>query len=201
MNLRIPHNPPRPPFRACLPTGSPPPFVASGFSLMELLTVIGVFAILAALALPAWDAVTGMQLKAASDSLGDAISVARQIASSKGRETRIAFTRETENGNRIRAFQLVEVVRGPGGAVSTNRISRNARLPDSVVLNEDESPLLADWGGWQGLRFRPGGRPEGLFPTNNYLVLHPKTFAGQQPANYIVLQVNPVSGHVQKYQP
>jgi len=174
----------------------------TGFTLLEMLVTIAIIGILLALSQSGWKVISAMDLKNAGDSIADAVSIARQHASSKNSETRIAFFQTAEDGKTsIRSFQVLEAGRKPDGTPFQRGVTRKYRLPDSVILHGEESLLAADQGDWVGFAFKPGGRPQGLSQANNYLVLYPRTFAGEKPANYIVLQVNALTGRVQKYQP
>jgi len=180
----------------------PAPARAEAFTLVELLAVVATIAVLAALSLSGWRAVSGMQLKSAAEAISDAVSLAKQTSSATGRETRVAFFYEAEDGlNRIKGYQVQEVIVDSDGTPMVKGLTRKFRLPDSVVFDENNSPLLADKGDWSGFRFRPGGRPDRLSYSNNYLRIHPRSFPGPEPANYIFIQVNPLNGRVQQYQP
>lgn len=181
------------------------------FSLTELLVVMGVLVLLVALTVPAWNHIArGMTLAGAGDLLGDAIALARQESSAKNREIRVVFFREnTENAEEpppFRAFQVFEIAPSAEDGNATNAITRRTRLPDAVVIHEPESPLVSLVSSeteevWEGFRFRAGGRPRDIAADANYLTLHPAGFAGDEPANFMVIQVNPVTGRVRKFQP
>jgi len=174
----------------------PSPRPSSAFTLIELLVVVAMMGILLVLVIPAWNHISvGMTLTRASDSLGDAIVMARQEASSQGREVRIVFLNQGTNENR--GFQVMKITQNADGTTNSNAITRKIWLPDSVMLSETASPLLNVEADFKGFRFRGGGKPGSLSSTNNYLTLKPN----QTTNNFIVLQVNPLTGRVQKYQP
>lgn len=173
------------------------------FSLIELLVVITIVIIFLVLVVPSWNHISNsMSLSQAADRLSEGISLARWDAMTKGRESRILFSRED---GKLSSFRVLEVLQLADGTWSTNALTRTIRLPDSVAISDSGSPILTLSGIGEGFVFRVNGRPYSLagapLTTNSYLTLQPKNFSGSTPKNFIILQVNPVTGQIQSYQP
>lgn len=125
-------------------------FRPSGFSLIELIVVIGIIAIIAVFAVPAASTVIrGSQLTQASQILTDQLNLARQQALTKNRSIEVRFYRfgdaeqpgeeadKPETG-KFRAIQLYEVLE-TGTPVPLGKIQR---LPNTVVLNDGKLSTL-----------------------------------------------------------
>ncbi len=184
-------------------TSTPRPAKAeAAFTLAELLTVVAIITLLMTLSTAGWKVVSSMELTGAAESMSGAFSTARQHAVAHNRQTRVAFFREASEGkNPIRTYQVVEVVRKADGTDSVRGITQKFRLPESVMLDEENSPLVADQTTWEGVALRPNGQPRNPGIATGYLVLQPRRYAGDRPANYIVIQLNPLNGRTQLYQP
>lgn len=127
-------------------------FTPSGFSLIEMIVVVGIIAIIAVFAVPAASTIIrGSQLTQASQILTDQFNLARQQALTKNRSIEVRFYRfadseqpgeevdKPETG-KFRAIQVFEVLE-TGTPVPLGKIQR---LPNSVVFNDGELSTLID---------------------------------------------------------
>ncbi len=127
-------------------------FRPSGFSLIEMIVVVGIIAIIAVFAVPAASTVIrGSQLTQASQMLTDQLSLARQQALTKNRAIEVRFYRfgdpeqpgeeadKPETG-KFRAIQIFEVLES-GVAVPLGKIQR---LPSSIVINDGKLSTLVN---------------------------------------------------------
>lgn len=179
-----------------------PSHPSGAFTLIELLVVVAILAVLLSFSIGSWKVVASQEMRTGAESIAGAITTARQHAISHNRKTRLVFYRVgTGDDALVREYQVIELVRESSGNVTPKPISRKWRLPESVVIEEEDSPLIADHGGWEGLEFNGGGRPSGLTLVNGYLLLQPRNAPGSTTDNYIVLQVNALTGRVHLYQP
>lgn len=124
----------------------------SGFSLVEMIVVVGIIAVIAAFAVPAANTIIrGSQISQASQLVTDQISLARQMALTKNRSVEVRFYRyadseqpgediEKPETGKFRAIQLFEIQEN-GVAIAIGKITR---LPMSVVINDGKLTTLID---------------------------------------------------------
>lgn len=127
-------------------------FRPSGFSLIEMIVVVGIIAIIAVFAVPAASTVIrGSQLTQASQILTDQLNLARQQALTKNRSIEVRFYRfgdaeqpgeeaDKPDTGKFRAIQLFEVLES-GVPVPISKIQR---LPNTVVFNDGDLSTLID---------------------------------------------------------
>jgi len=114
----------------------------AGFSLLELLTVIAMFGILASFTMPAVSSVMrASDLRTGSQILSEQLGLARQMAIAKNRSVEMrlyqyAVSPETGNG-KFRALQTFEIQES-GAAVPLGRVYR---LPSSTLIDSGTSDL------------------------------------------------------------
>lgn len=113
----------------------------TGFSLLELLTVIAVISLLAALVMPAVSGVSrAYNLTAGTEAFLSQINLARQEAISRNRVVRFELVKAPRDGstNAYRAMRLIvlDEAAQPGSNAITNKVTW---LPQGVVVSEDAS--------------------------------------------------------------
>jgi len=188
----------------------------TGFSLIELLVVVAIVVILAAVTVPATSsALRGASLNQAGQLVSDQLSVARQEAVSKSQDVEVRFYRMT-NGlvSGWKGLRIVRIEQTPTGPV-TNPVGRFVSLPDSVMISESSSlsPLMMNATAqsenmgsrgqlsYRAFRFRPNGGLEVGVGSNNFVTLVNMQDIGASPANFYTIQINPLSGKATVYRP
>lgn len=186
----------------------------TGFSLIELLTVLAIITALSSLAAPAFNSIAmGSRLSLAGQIVRDQFALARQEAVTKNREVQVRIFELPDGGRGIQLWRADEDAAG----IALHPVGRISVLPQGVTINSDiaVSPLLSAGGisgqeqlpaygevNYTAFRFRPTGAADaGINPSNNYLTLQYAQAPGNPPGNYYTLQVNPVTGKLTTYRP
>jgi uncharacterized protein (TIGR02596 family) len=185
------------------------------FSLIELLVVVAIFGILAALAVPAFNAVAGAgKINRAGQVVADQLILAVQEATALNRDVEVRFIEFDDEGNLPLALQIWR-----SDASSMRPLHRVERLPEGTAISATNalSPLLAaastgrtNFGGslgerdFRAVRLRAGGSVATAVTTNNnfltVVALVDATNASLPP-NYFALRINPVTGRVSSLRP
>lgn len=101
-----------------------------GFSLLELLVVIGLIAILSTLVVAGTGAISSSQIGTSGLALRAAADLARQKAISSGKPVELRLYRTTSSTNGYSAFRIVQID-------GTNAIPlKMTRLPDGIVIRK-----------------------------------------------------------------
>lgn len=186
------------------------------FSLLELLVVMAILVGLLALGSVGISSVlSGSELQRAGGGLQDAVSRARQIATSRSESVELRFYEEEVEGTSVwNAFQLWAT---PPTGSAPIEITRYERLPARLVIDPTRSPLLMQGGvsgpsggespqrpnSYRGFRFRGDGSIQvPLDAAESYVtVIKQSELGGGLPSNFVVLQVMPQTGRAETFQP
>jgi uncharacterized protein (TIGR02596 family) len=190
-----------------------------GFSLVELLVVIAILAILLAVSLPSFRAVTGgYAVEQAGQEALQTLTMARDLALTKNRwtEVRVIKTPSAGGGEMYRTLQVWQ--RQDDGSFLP--ASRATHLPQAMAFSENAaiSPLLQPGStlsgsmklagadrSYRGILFRPDGAPDKNTLGSNAACL---TVVSERdletstlPPNFRSLSINPVTGEVRMFRP
>lgn len=133
-----------------LPPLKPSSWQSRAFTLIEMLTVIGIIALLVALVTPALiDVIRSTRLNSAGDGLVNRISLAQQSAISQGTEVELRFYRYMDDENERASeelFYAYQVVQVPivDGRVRPKALSDVYYIESGIILSSQAelSPLL-----------------------------------------------------------
>jgi len=173
----------------------------SAFSLIELLVVVAVIGILAALSLPAFNRIrAGKNLTTGSNMVLDQFAIARQTALSKNARVRwqLISVADPRNGDPA-GFRRIRLEIFDPAARQWKQDGRQIVLPLSITADPARSTIVTNQaeGATNDIVFLAGGRT-GLDPNAVYsLTLHD----GKNTNNYITVQLDPVSGRCRTFQP
>lgn len=206
---------------------SPP--ARRGFSLIELLTVVAIIALMAALVVPAISGISrSYQMTAAGHAVLNHLVQARQIAITRGYPVQVRFYKlpgymeaNSATPSTYRAMQtFIEgdpVVSGGTTTVPVSAISKPLFFNSPVEILAGQSSLLTlpattspqetlpGFGknyNYVSFRFKPSGQTD-LTATASGLTLALSTDVkgGTLPPNFRALEIDPVSGAVRDYAP
>ena len=193
--------------------------LARAFSLVELLVVIGIIALLSALAVPALNSVLqGGQLSQATTLSISTFSQAMQLATSDNKSVTVRLIAGS-GGGKYRYLQLL----GRKTDGSIRALDRLVKLPDTAQIATNPAltsffnrpvqtagtgdPALPDLGtGYRFVEFqiRPNGRL-GLDVEKKWFIT---LFAEREdparlspPANFVTIQIDPVNGGITFFRP
>jgi uncharacterized protein (TIGR02596 family) len=189
------------------------------FSLIELLVVVAIIATLSVLAVPAITSVaSGTSLARGGQLVADQFALARQEATGKNREVQVRFVWKD---GAVSGWRGVQLWAPSANDVTDYRpVGRIAWLPEGTLVSgvAAMSPLIGsptipetngDFPGrgptkYCGFRFRPGGGTDLNFnSSSNFVTVVQDRDASvaTAPANYAVIQVDPVNGRTRTYRP
>ena len=192
----------------------------NGFSLVEMLVVIGIIALMTTLVVPAISAAKSTQLQVDAQSIVAELDLARQLAASlnKNHEVRILKFIDPANGSTQSCFQGMQIYSVEPDN-TRNAAGRLKRFGSGIAANETTqlSPALASPTSAPASSTLPGGisysysvigfRPDGsttLAAGANWLTLQDVTANVTRttfPPNYVTIEIEPVIGSVRAYRP
>lgn len=192
---------------------------AFGFSLLELLVVMAVIGLLAAMTVPALSSITrGAAIARAGSAMLEQMLLARQLATSKGRVAEVRFFQIPSGAGSGPAYRAMQVCLLDERGTTNNASSATplVRLPDGVAIHTGAtySPLLSSQPAstttlpgvgscsYKYIRFRPNGSAD-LPGSNTFVtaVLESDLATTNTPANYACVNIQPVTGHPSLYRP
>jgi uncharacterized protein (TIGR02596 family) len=188
----------------------------SAFSLIELLLVIAILALLAAVTLPAVGSITQANaIGRAGQTLGDVMILARQEAVAKSRDVEVRIIDVPDP--MWPGYRAVQLWISDEAGTTNTPLGKIQKLPEAVVIASNVlSPLLAadtsvsgttNFGAlgscaYKGFRVRSSGSlPPAITTSNNFLTIQLARDTEIPPKNFYAVRVNPITGRVSIHRP
>lgn len=186
-----------------------------GFSLLELLVVIGIIALASVLVVGSVSGIGAARLSGAAQSVVGEIDLARQLAASANRPHEVRFWKYQQSGTSDRLYRAMQIfkINPDGTAIAAGRLKP---FGDGLALNETEaaSSLIGraattatmphDAGAsYVGMRFFPSGETD-LNRSNRWFITLQETktpVANPPPSNRATIEVEPVLGSPRLFRP
>ena len=192
-----------------------------GFSLVEMLTVIAIIGLLAAIVVPAVSTMLeASKLNNAINQIADQITMARQIALAQSRRVEVRFYKLATSSEPTAAYRAIGtyLISETGSAtpvVKVQEITSPIVISDNAAQNTVFRSSPVSYSGTEDLprsantpyfkfSFLPNGRTDFGAGDNPFLTLFNArrvASAGTLPPNYAVLQVDAMTGNVRIFRP
>jgi uncharacterized protein (TIGR02596 family) len=197
-----------------------PPCTArkSAFSLVELLVVVAIVGIMAAIAVPAFSSISAASgITRAGQLVGDQIILARQEATTRNRDVEVRFINMTNGASSgymalqlwlidetgTNKLPLSKIIKLPEGTIISSEPSLSRLLTEDNTDTSGSTNFGAATCSYKGFRIRANGSPSSFITANNNFltVVLARETNQTPPANYYSLSVNPITSKVKIYRP
>lgn len=196
-----------------------PDHLAGGFSLIEMLMVVGIMAILLVISVPAFSSLmSSNNLAQGGQILADQINLARQMASAKNQA--IEFRLIRLGGVSAKGYHAVQLWGSDTTGVS-RPLSRLILFPQNILVSENKTALstaleyssegtmpagagAAGDAPYAAFQIRPSGVVTPPMPMDDFyftVVSARHAEAATLPDNYVTVQINPQTGTALIYRP
>lgn len=200
------------------------------FSLIELLVVVTIISLLAVVSLPSYQKINrGHRLTVSAQTVADQLNLARQVAEARNRPVEVRLYKlpdfnqpTTGSPTTYRAVQIFLL-----DSSSTNAITKAAYLQQPIAISTTEAntslmddtdlpeqqpgttaPKLAGFNTnyrYRSFLFMPDGRTDLAVGKSWYITFYsqqePTTGSNNLPANFVTIQIDPQTGHLQQFRP
>lgn len=184
-----------------------------GFSLLELLIVIGIMGLLAAVAIPAISGTQGaMQLTKAASLVQDHLQLARQLAITRNKPVllNLCFGEDEMGSSSLNTLVLTcydkdgrpEIIERPIQFPLGLSVSENPTW--SSIINTPVVRVILPSGkevNGRAIRFEPSGSTSLAASGKWHLTVYSHQKTPSPEANFVTLSIDPVTGRVFAYQP
>lgn len=192
------------------------------FSLIELLAVLAIILIVAAFSTAAIQNISrSVELTSSASTVQDLLNLGRQVALSTNCPVEVRFYKVPPRGGAgepvYRALALYQIgLNGPAQIGKLAYLDGGARLSESQdygpllkYTTENRAPLPVLGGGdytYRSFQYRPDGSTNLDFQTTtsdtwHTMILPSNTTDGTVPKNYVTIQLDPVTGRTELFQP